>query len=929
MKVSTIQQDLSSSDDNMNNREESYECCRCNLQTKYPYRLQMHLEVHKLKDTLTCTACGIVFQNMKSLTIWHSKNNLKGHLDTEEMVKKTADCKELLKQSGKSPQHKQRNSRSQQDRLNVVMFRNSAQSDAGLESKAKEIVEFSDSRHKETKELKKDRDNTNNTSLGNSLIHPALAKLENSRIESANSAAEILSVTTLMSEESESLSNVSDAEHETSECPPNIILEGCNDNEIHVQDSEKGPVACIASDIIDTKKILNSERKTVNIENNKMPVLEKENNSTSAKFHCSQCNFRTKYKNFWKLHKHVHMSKDSVTCEMCNIMFSSNKSMVVWHAKNGLQEHVYLSTLPKVNGVPSKMKIRSNPLKRYSKLEVEQDSFQIKSRRRGQLRTDLDNIETDIALDLSVIKEEPNETEVEMFDNQESSGYPTGKCKIAGTCKGHHFGGLDKVYFNAHNDSLYCDDLVSNADSLQRKSDFPEEIHVRMAISRTALDDSIADGNINDLNNYFRDRITNCSATDRNIVGSDNELSEGITIENVDDGSKNGAVDGEVNDSNDRDTGDNVQNGKSSNDKDLNNNELGGNGCEGNDNSEFRDENNNMNKESGDDGDENDKFFNENMGSPKHIELLICLVCQTSFNSKVLLIKHLVKVHNLTNLCRLCYFKDNEIKKFANPVSLRNHRLRCHENEMKPCVCGSLFLDYHTLASHLKKFKCTQKEHPDLQKCICGKRFTSEKELNSHKFLKCRKRKLTKSDKGHNSKVNRTDRTESECVSESAGTTLDLKEWPSQTVKQKKKRKSMKDIRNANSISENIGEGNGLNKDLNNNVVDDFMEHKENALNIKNENRRVKCKESKFPMNKNRTVHRKLRENKTIVCKACFARFKPCDCFYHQKVCHQKRTGTDSMKKSGLRSGKEITIDLLRLKDQDIFEHFKILFARM
>ena len=847
---------------------------------------------------------------MKSLTIWHSKNNLKGHLDTEEMVKKTADCKELLKQSRKSPQNKQRKVQSQQDRLNVVMFRNSVQLDAGLESKAKEIVEFSDSRHKETKELKNDRGSTNNPSLDNSVTHPALAKLANSKIESENPTAEIHSVATLTGEESESLSNVLDAEHETSECPPNIMLGGCNDNEIHVQDSEKetcDPVACIASDI-DTEKILNSEEKTVNSENHKMPVLEKENNSTSAKFHCSQCNFRTKYKNFWKLHKHVHMSKDSVTCDMCNIMFSSKKSMVVWHAKNGLQEHVFLLTIPKVNRVRSKMKIRSNPLKKHIKSQVKQNSFQMKSQRNGQLGTDLNNIDTDIALDLSIIKEEPNEAGVEMFDNQESSGYPADKCNIAGTCKGHHVAGLDKVYFNTHIDSLYCDDLVSNADSHQRKSDFPEEI--RMAISRTESDDSIADGNINDSNNGFRDRFTNCSATERDTIGLDiNELSDKITNESVDDGSKNG----NVNDTNDRDTGDNVQDGKSSNDKDLNNNELGGNGCESNGNSEFRDENNNMNKESGDDGDENDEFRNENIGSPKHVELLICLVCQTSFSSKVLLIKHLVKVHNLTNLCRLCYFKDYEIKKFANPVSLRNHRLRCHENEMKPCVCGSLFLDYHTLASHLKKFKCTQKEHPDLHKCICGKRFTSEKELNSHKFLKCRKRKLTKSDnKGHNSKINRTDRTESECVSESAGTeTLDfVKEWPSQNVKPKKKRKAMKDIRNANSISENIGEGNGLNKDLNNNVVDDFipMEHKENALNVKNENRRVKCKESKFPMNKNMTVHRTLRENKKNVCKACFARFKPCDCFYHQKVCHQKRTGTDSMRKSGLRSGKEITI---------------------
>ena len=1022
----------------MYNPEETYKCRICNLQTKYPYRLQSHLEVHKLKDTLTCAACGIVFQNMKSLTIWHSKNSLKGHLDDSEIIKKTEDCKELLKQNRKSHQNKK--THSSQDKLNVVLFRNGPHSGTGLDSQVEEMEKYSDSWHivdRETTEEKTDRRNTNDPRLDNSLICPILDNVTNSMMETKMANTDNHSLMKLTKEDSES--------------------------------------------------------QTVNIENHKMPELEKEDNNNSVKFQCSQCNFKTKYKNFWKLHKHVHMSKDSVTCDKCNIMFSNRKSLVIWHAKNNLQDHVYQSTHHKFYKGRSRMNINFNLFKKGNKSQAMQKSIQLKPLGEEQCGTIEHDIVTDVALDLSVVKEERTETSVEMSENHEHSVDSTGKSKIAGTFKGHHFSGLDKVYFNTDIESLYCDDLVSNVDTVQGKADIPAEM--RMS-ARTKLDNGNIDKNTNDLNDlkeiidsaddrstytvvldnmlsvrtnnesvndgsnsgeigarmninfnlfkkgnksqamqksiqlkplgeeqcgtiehdivtdvaldlsvvkeertetsvemsenhehsvdstgkskiagtfkghhfsgldkvyfntdieslYCDDLVSNVdtvqgkadipaemrmsartkldngnidkntndlndlkeiidSADDRSTytVVLDNMLSVRTNNESVNDGSNSGEIGANVSDSNDKDTSDNEQRETSSNDKDLNNNEIQGGGCEGNENGKLRDENNNINKESGDDGDDNDDSYNENMGSPKHVELLICLVCQTSFSNKVLLLKHLLKVHNLTNLCRLCYFKDYEIRRFANPVSLRNHRLRCHENEMKPCVCGSLFLDDNTLMNHLKKFKCTQKEHAELHKCICGKRFTSEMELDSHRIFKCRKRKLVYSDNGYNSKVIRNSKKRSNYVSEIAETETEpildnVTEKPTANVKHKKQRNAMRDLMNTNYSTENVVKGNELNKDLNNNLVDDVpMKHKEDAYKNKKENRKLGCKESKFPINKSMLAHRKQRDNKKTVCKACFARYKPCDYFYHQKVCHQKRLATNSMRASGLRSGK-------------------------
>ena len=877
----------------MPSQEEIYCCYRCNMRTKYPYRLQAHLKVHRLKDTLICTGCRIVFQNIKSMTLWHSRNNLKEHLVAEDMVKKTVNSKELLKKGRKSPQSKHRPvSKNLKDRLNVVLFRKNKQPVQGLGGKPKEIGK-SVVGYKETKEVKNDRNVTSNAALGNSLILD-LEKLADNRINNGDAAAEKQSGMTSENEESKS-NHASDTDHETSKRKfkqtyhlsskgsrmLQVRLERCNDKGICKQDSEKETGGNVISAGIETGKI-NSERKTETyIENQTMPKLDKTDENASEKFQCSQCNFKTKYKNFWKLHKHAHLSKDSVTCDTCNIMFSSKRSMIIWHAKNSLKEHVNSSVQHKVNQVWSRVKKRFNPFKKLNKSHVKKKSFQNfkKSFEKGQLGTDRVDSVTDSGVDISIIKEEPNDTDVEMFNNQESSGYSAGK--IAG--KGFHFAALDKVFFNMRSENLYCDDLVSKLDSLQRKSDSLEVINSQ--ISETLPNNRVTDGNMHSSS----DGITN----DDYVI---NGLTDGIIIDDSNDGTTDG----------------NANEGKSGNDnKDLNNNELGGNEWQGNSNSVLRDKNNNMNKDSGGDGDENEDSCNEGMGSPKHVELLICLVCQTSFSSKVLLIKHLVKVHNLTNLCRLCYFRDYQIMKFANPVSLRNHRLKCHEKEMKRCICGTLFIDDKTLQSHQKKFRCAEKEHPKLHKCICGKRFSTEKGLNSHKILKCRKRKSTDTtNKGNISKVGRNGgiSIRRRCLSESTGIEkVDLvKEWPVQNLETKKKRKAMRGLRNSGSMSENIDAGNRLNLDQNNNVMHDTVpvKCKENAYCGKKENSRPKSKESKFSMNKKMTSWRKLRENKSNTCKTCSARMKPCDFFYHQKVCHQRQTGRGNMRKSRLRSGK-------------------------
>lgn len=147
----------------------------------------------------------------------------------------------------------------------------------------------------------------------------------------------------------------------------------------------------------------------------------------------------------------------------------------------------------------------------------------------------------------------------------------------------------------------------------------------------------------------------------------------------------------------------------------------------------------------GDDKENNDKNNNDEGNTDKiqSVELLPCLVCQARFNSKTELLRHLTKIHRLTNMCQICYFDEGEIRRFANPVSLRNHKVRDHPEDMVKCVCGAMLIDNKMLSSHLKKFKCNAYESggesSEMAKCICGKRFSSQEMLLNHRS-KCRKR---------------------------------------------------------------------------------------------------------------------------------------------------------------------------------------------
>ena len=133
--------------------------------------------------------------------------------------------------------------------------------------------------------------------------------------------------------------------------------------------------------------------------------------------------------------------------------------------------------------------------------------------------------------------------------------------------------------------------------------------------------------------------------------------------------------------------------------------------------------------------------------SNEHAELSQCLVCPSTYKRKPFLIRHLSKIHHLTNLCQICYFDHSLLKPFANPVSLRNHKLRDHPEDMVKCVCGAMFIDQKTLATHLKKFKCHMQSNTgetfenEMVKCVCGKRFGSNNLIEAHKD-KCRKRHL-------------------------------------------------------------------------------------------------------------------------------------------------------------------------------------------
>lgn len=157
-----------------------------------------------------------------------------------------------------------------------------------------------------------------------------------------------------------------------------------------------------------------------------------------------------------------------------------------------------------------------------------------------------------------------------------------------------------------------------------------------------------------------------------------------------------------------------------------------------------------------DDDDNNNTDINNNSNVEEvNTELLPCLVCETSYKRKQDLMRHITKIHRLTNLCQICYFDKGQIRRFANPVSLRNHKVRGHPEDMVKCVCGAMLIDQKMLSTHLKKFKCNRNnqgaQDNEMIRCVCGKRFGSQSLVESHR-AKCRKRN-TKQEVGTSTKL--------------------------------------------------------------------------------------------------------------------------------------------------------------------------------
>lgn len=184
-------------------------------------------------------------------------------------------------------------------------------------------------------------------------------------------------------------------------------------------------------------------------------------------------------------------------------------------------------------------------------------------------------------------------------------------------------------------------------------------------------------------------------------------------------------------------------------------------------------------------------------------ELHPCLICQASYNSKTSLLRHLTRIHRLTNLCQICYFDEGQIMRFANPVSLRNHKVRDHPEDMVKCSCGTMLIDQKTLTIHLKKFKCDLKHEGDLKsdmvKCICGKRFASRDLIESHK-AKCRKR-IVPEDLSENESVTTDLRSRSRSKDSSSASTSSFNEALDETLK--KGRKCKDKVQNYNEINLN------------------------------------------------------------------------------------------------------------------------------
>ena len=572
------------------------------------------------------------------------------------------------------------------------------------------------------------------------------------------------------------------------------------------------------------------------------------NNGCSKTFQCIFCNFKTKYKHNLNVHNLVHESSGTINCKYCDVVFPSKQSMVIWHCKNDLQEHV------------------NSKMRQIKKSKNKRPVHQLKKK-------------LNIGGSLTDERKEKNnkatscpQNDLQVYDdNIERCPLKKVNC-VCETSTVNHVNANGQTILESDTSNLCALGLHANTKCIRSSFSQSNSSFMKGSKDMSSNNNTVSEGNA--------DKITPSSGS---IDNNNNET--------------------------DRETEEKNHNEKTNASK----------------SSGTKDENNNVRKQSGDSDNEDEDSFHEVTDSPKSVEFLICLICQTSFSVKGLLMKHLIKVHHLTNLCQVCYFHDSVIVKFANPVSLRNHRVKFHEKEMKKCVCGTLFIDDKTLCCHQKKFRCDESELPKLQRCICGKRFSSEKELNAHKVFKCRKRHLAGSEVDCISKQNLNCDTNTVVCSKkrqsqrNASTVYDLSEYEElvnespcspdshkkskgKWQKTKRKKKKMVDTKAATKmkiVSKNTTTVNGNLVDHNNNVCDSILAVGKAEKQLKHLKVLPSVTSNCLSKSRRRKQNKRIfdiRSQRFYGCKVCAVRVKRCHIYIHQKLCHQRKLSDPARK---------------------------------
>ena len=509
--------------------------------------------------------------------------------------------------------------------------------------------------------------------------------------------------------------------------------------------------------VIQDAKAINKTRKKISskIQSNEQYIVKKLPHLKTYK--CQSCNYVTRYSWCLKRHEGVHLMAKPVHCNICHISFKSSVLMKQWHTKQRVN-HLKEAPMEK----PCESEDNDNAFEIFRTMDCTERSFLGGEIEVCSFKKDIKDLKNQTQDENSSFHNAYKNTK--LTDQAFLSKILSSSSRIAvnseeALCENERTWN-EKTNFDA---VLYLDKIPDNIGSTVfvkgaektvelykrntsgefTKTNLPEEdasltvetLEIEnmedycdeKGIQPPDLSESYLIPNTDDLVNRIEQNDADESRCMPNLICAREDVTDPFSLDDCYDGTdtnnqKQAGGHSDQAEGNDQNTNQPENLNKSQNDKAEN--KSGG---------EDRDK----------DDDKNNERKDDKMDS-REVMLFSCLACTASFCQKPDLMKHLSKIHRLSNLCTLCYFENSKIQRFLNPVTLQRHKLRSHQKAMVMCVCGTLLVDDKMLATHLKKFKCNTKsvdnEQEEIFRGNCGKRSGNKLALSDHKMLKCRKR---------------------------------------------------------------------------------------------------------------------------------------------------------------------------------------------